>query len=55
VDWPQWVAALGGQLQLDAEGLSLPEASVQVFERKSKAPPQDNLAVAGLGEPTKPE
>lgn len=35
-DWPQWVAALGGQLQLDADGLSIPEASVQVFERKTK-------------------
>lgn len=53
VDWPQWVAALGGQLQVDAEGLSLPEANVQVFERKSKpvegsSPEKDPPQAGGL-------
>lgn len=35
-DWPQWVASLAGSIQLDAEGLAMPEANVQVFERKPK-------------------
>jgi hypothetical protein len=50
-DWPQWVAALSGQLQLDVEGLSLPEASVQVFERKSKDTPVEK-ALERVAEPS---
>lgn len=34
--WPQWSASLAGSLQFDAQGLLLPEASVQVFEKKPK-------------------
>lgn len=39
-NWPSWVAALAGNLRIDGPNqLSLPEAQVQVFERKIKPPP----------------
>jgi len=38
-DWPQWVASLAGSVQLDADGLAMPEANAQVFERKPKESP----------------
>jgi hypothetical protein len=38
--WPAWVAALAGTLRVDGPNqLSLPEAQVQVFERKLKPVP----------------
>lgn len=47
-NWPAWVAALAGTLRVDGPNqLSLPEAQVQVFERKQKpAPPADATADA---------
>lgn len=35
-DLPHWVVSLAGSIQLDAEGLAMPEANAQVFERKPK-------------------
>jgi len=36
-EWPQWVAAAGGLLEVVEGGLTMPEANIQVFERKLKA------------------
>ena len=35
-DWPLWVVSLAGSIQLDSEGLAMPEANAQAFERKPK-------------------
>lgn len=36
-DWPLWTATLAGTFQVDDKGaMTMPEANVQVFERKPK-------------------
>lgn len=59
--WPQWVAAVAGAVKVDGPNqLSIPESTVQVFERKAKAEGAGEKAPAlapadGGAEPPKPE
>lgn len=53
--WPQWVAAVAGAVKVDGPNqLSIPESTVQVFERKAKAESEKAPAEGGA-EPPKPE
>lgn len=55
--WPQWVAAVAGAVKVDGpDQLSIPESTVQVFERKAKAEGAGEKApTEGGAEPPKPE
>ena len=54
-EWPQWVAAAGGLLEVVEGGLVMPEANIQVFERKLKAAAAPAEPAAPAGPPPEPK
>jgi hypothetical protein len=55
-NYPQWVAVISGKLsQKRPNAIELLEPSIQVFERKPKAPPAEPAVAADTAEPIPPK